>query len=656
MPVALDTEYVPATNEVPVSPLVSVATACETGCGLWPAHAPGLGEYVAGCYDAGIILANAPSDTFVLLRAFPQILPHVIAAYEGDRVFDVLTREKLIDIAEGMHFQRGQYNLGAVADRRAGVFVDKADEWRMRYGELLGLEVQDWPEGARRYAVADAAATFAVYVAQEQLRNAHSIDVFADAGRQARGHLPLYTQTLRGIRTDQEQVDRVDSRLTSEITQHNLHCLKHGLVRVGGSKKAPKFVGDKKAAAAMMVEHCRATGLKVAMTAPSTKFPEGQVKLDESTLGAVQLPEGHPLDAFRLRLALQSTRTKNVSVLRKPLIRCRYDELAASGRTTSSGPQGRRKLEVVEDWEWVGTNLQNQNRKGGFRECLVPPPGHLFVISDWSGAELVALAQVQIDLFGSSALGEMLREGRDPHSEFGARMLGIPIADFDRHGNKEHAEARQGAKAWNFGKPGRMGQKRFIQYAWDDYGVRVAPAQEREFTREWHAMLPEVQMLFDYVDSLQGVDDKITIIQPRSHRIRGGLYAPDACNTHFQGLAADAAKDAMWRLWRAGLDPALPLFVGGLIQPSGKLSDAGEVLFVHDENVRAVLKGETHQCEACGGARGQKCSTCYGLGYRSPRAEAARDEQERIMIEAFGAWCPDVPIKVESSITERYTK
>lgn len=254
---------------------------------------------------------------------------------------------------------------------------------------------------------------------------------------------------------------------------------------------------------------------------------------------------------------------------------------------------------------------------------------HVFIISDWSAAELVALAQVQIDLFGRSALGDMLREGRDPHGEFAASMLGIPVEQFDKR-IPEHKNARQAAKPWNFGKPGGMGQKRFIAFALSDYGVVLTPEEERAHTARWHAMFPEMQMFFDYVSSLEGHDGYITIVQPRSGRIRGRLRYPDACNTHFQGLAADAAKLALWWLWRAGVDPSSPLF-GGLpvVRADGNVPLTGQCLFVHDENVTAV---------------------------RREVAEAAKAEQERIMVAAFAHWCPDVPIKVESTIAERYTK
>lgn len=636
MPIAIDSEFVPSTNTTPAGQLVSFAAAWRTATGelatrLNAVHEQGLRDAIAGAYDHGAILHTAPADAYVFLRAFPDLLPHIVDAYANDRVFDIATREKLIDIAEGRRFKAGGYDLGALAKRRAGVEVDKNDPWRMRYGELLGLEISQWPRGAQTYALGDPWATLLVFEAQEALRFQHTIDVFADASRQARGHIALYAQTLRGIRTDATLVGELDERLRAELTRHSVICLQHGLAEVGGTKKAPRIVCKKAPATEMLLKHCAAIGVRPHTTKPTKTAPEGNVSLGEDALVAARIPPGHPLDSYRRKGAIESTRTKNIPVLRRPLIRTRYNECVDSGRTSSSGPQGKKKPHEVDPDEWIGTNLQNQNRKGGFRECLIAPPGHVFVISDWSAAELVALAQVQIDLFGSSALGDILRAGRNPHSEFAAlEMLAIPLEQFDHKNNKGHADARQGAKAFNFGKPGGMGQKRFIAHALDQYGFIITPERERELDARWHRTLPEMRMLFDYVKSLQGPGGWITIIQPRSGRIRGRCRFTDACNTHFQGLAADAAKLSLWWLWLAEQDPRSPLFGGQpLVRPDGNLPVEGQCLFVHDEHVTVI---------------------------EASRAEAAKAEQERIMVAAFQHWCPDVPIKVESVISERYTK
>ncbi len=602
MPVALDTETTLATDAEPAPRLVSVAFAWDGGQLLSVPSRALLRADVINAFDEGVIMANAPFDVHVLLRQWPDLLPAILDAYWNDRIYDVLTREKLIDIALGQHFKLGKYNLGAVALRRADIELNKEDDYRKNYEALLGLPLEAWPEDAKRYAIDDVVATYEVWQAQEHARE--GLFTLEEAGRQARKHIALYSHTLRGIHTDQKQVAAVAARLDREIQEHQQACIGLGLLRTGGTKKAPKLVRNTKLAKQWLEQ----------IAGPGARRSEktGDISLSADALAAADIPVGHPLDSYRRLGGTTTLRTKNIPPLEQPIVRTRYDELVASGRTSSSAP-----------------NLQNQPRKGGFRECLVAAPGHVFVISDWSGAELVTMAQVELDLFGSSALGDQLRAGINPHDQFACDMLGIELAELDKS-IPEHADARQGAKAWQFGKRGGMGEARFIDYALKQYGFRVTPARHRELDALFHRRYPETRMFFKYVSALADHEGYCDIVQPRSGRIRGRLRFPDGCNTHFQGLAADAAGDCLWELWVAGLDSTSPLF-GGLpvVRADGRVSDTGGVLFVHDENVTQV---------------------------RREVADAALVEQERIMIEAFGRWCPDVPITVESHISERYGK
>ncbi len=597
MATAIDTETTLVTNDEPVPQLVSIAVHDSSGRALLAAHDPAAPGVVAVALEAGAIFANAPFDITVLLRAFPELFPAIVGAYEGDRIFDVLTRERLIDIALGQFRRVGGYGLGAVAHRRAGIELDKDDPWRLRYRELLGQEITQWPAAARHYAEMDPYATYETWAAQERFAAEHCPSLFDDGGRQARGHLPLYWQSILGINTDAEHVEALDRKLWREISELSIKLLDCGLMRVQGTKAKPKLVRNMKAAQSMLL----ATG------APVTKTKTG-ISVSEAAIKDADVPTDHPLRWYQRVGSLQALRTKNIPVMRAPIVRTRYHELMETGRTSSAKPPA--------GFGWVGTNLQNLPRKGGFRECLVPPDDRVWVISDWSGAELVTLAQVQIDLFGTSALGDAMRDGRDPHAELGCAIAGIDYATFDKS-IKSHADARQLAKVPNFGYPGGMGPRKLVAWALKTYDVRLTEERARELKTLWRNKWPEMRPYHDWIASQADVFGRYRIVQPRSGRIRGGCTFTEACNTCFQGLAADAAKTALWDLWLAGFDPASPLF--GCTQR----------LFAHDENVTAAP---------------------------IDRAEAARDEQERIMINAFAQWCPDVPIKVESSIVERYKK
>jgi len=357
-----------------------------------------------------------------------------------------------------------------------------------------------------------------------------------------------------------------------------------------------------------MVEWC-GDGLAVILT------DTGKPALDEETLERARIPPGHPLDAYRRYKAMRGKLTK-IQIYRAPVVRTRYDECKDTGRTGSSGPQGRRKPDKVEAWEWIGDNLQNLPRKGGWREILVPPPDHVFIMSDYSGVELCTFAQIELDLFGKSKLANAIRDGIDCHGYLAAGLLGIPFSQFDRS-NPEHEARRQFAKIPNFGFLGGMGAARFAAHS-TKAGYPLTEDEARRVKETWLRTW-QTRAYFQHWGRLQEVSPSglITLVQPRSGRVRSGCTFSEACNTNFQGLAIDLAGDALWQLFLAGMDPGSPMH------------GAYQVLFVHDENVTVAPRD---------------------------RAEAVRDEQERIMVEAGRRWCPDVPVRVESKIAERYCK
>jgi len=604
--------------------LVSVAIFDGKQEGLYAAHDPHAQLAAGYALECGIVCSFTPFDVFVLLRQWPGLEQAILRALLEDRVHDTATREKLLDIAAGHRYRAGGYSLAAMLSRRFDHDMAKGeDTWRKRYGELLRLEITAWPAEAREYALEDVRWTWRLWADQEQRRGLMGGDLLEDETRKVRTHAALYAQTLRGVLTDQPYVTKLRESLDQKIhdTGNTLALL--GLARWQG-KARPKLSQNTKAAQSLMARFCEQHRV------PVPKTPTG-VALSEDAMRAAGVPgperdengneiigTGHPLTIFRQRKSLRTQRSRLVPVLQRPIVRTRYDELVDTGRTSSSAP----------DEPWAGTNFQNLPTSGGYRECLVPPPGEAFVISDWSGAELVTLAQVQLDVLGRSTLGEILISGRNPHTEFACRLMDIPSDQYDPK-NPQHLKIRRIAKAWNFGRPGGMGDAAF-QRQLRRGGIEMPIDEVRRNNEIWHETLPEMRLYFDWIKSqpwrLKILKDgreikTYTIRQVRSNRIRGGCTFTEAANTMFQGLAADAAGTALWWLWLDSRNPDSPLWRGEHV--------TSQVLFVHDEPVSSVP---------------------------IDRAEAAQARQERIMIEAFRHWCPDVPITVESRIAERYGK
>jgi hypothetical protein len=610
---AIDTETTHAgTVSEPIPDLcITAFWDPERGSILQPAHRTDW-DLVAETYQRGAVLANSPFDAYVFRKARPEIWPTILEAYDQGLVFDVNTREKMIAAATGRKVHR--VNLETVCEQY-GIDVSKDDPVRKRYREILGLELDQIPEAFITYAARDPYVTWEAFRMQEETAPPGCFDTLTV---HAQGHLALWDQTVNGIMSDVERARALDRSISERMDMIAFYLFPRGLIYLKGKRK-PVVARSQKLAQEVMRDWCKETGNEITET---KKGPS----LAADALRKAQIPADHDLRGYALWGSLSSLRKKNIPVFERPIVRTRYDEFKVTARTGSSNPNWPRNAADCGPDEWTGTNLQNLARPDtlvdlgfdegeGFRECLVPRPGYKFIISDWGGAELVTLAQALLRLFGWSKLAEILQQGRDLHGEMGAKILGIDYATFDK-AIKEHKQARQLAKAADFGFPGGLGYARFVDFARTQYGIVISVREAKKLKGLWKSLLPEMDLYFQWIESLRTPSGKFRVTIPGVPMTRVCGYN-DACNFPFQGAAAVAAKMAGWELYKAGQDPTSPLY------------GSRQVLFVHDEYVT----------EAPG-----------------DRVEAAQREKDRIMIEAFRVVCPDVPIKVESSISSCYDK
>jgi DNA polymerase-1 len=256
------------------------------------------------------------------------------------------------------------------------------------------------------------------------------------------------------------------------------------------------------------------------------------------------------------------------------IVHPRYNLMVNTGRTSCSKP-----------------NFQQLPKMGGIREMFKAKEGNTFIITDYSAVELATLSQVLYNQFGESVMRDKINEGHDLHKYYASVMNSIPISMVNK-------QQRQEAKAANFGFPGGLGAKTFIQFS-KTYGLDITEGEARSMKQTWFDAYPETR---DYMQ------DELGHVFTLTGRKRGRTTYCAEKNTPFQGLAADGAKIALYNLVRQGFE-----VVG----------------FVHDEII----------CEV-----------------KSDRANEDLVLQEKIMIESMQQVCPDVLIGVESAISEFYTK
>lgn len=590
--------------------------------------------------SAHLILQNAAFDMAVFASEQDDLLPLIFAAYDAGRIHCTRIREMLLHNAlEGLNDADGGgprvgFSLADIVKRRFGVDLsaDKTapDAWRLRYSELDGKPLNEWPEEARRYAGDDAIWALRIWQQQEE-----QAEYLKDAPGQTRAAFCLHLMQAWGILTEEAAVLELEERLSATVSEANEKLLASGLLK--GKTKKNKATGileiewsKNSARIKELVEQGFARqGLEVPRTDPSDRFPEGQVKTDEETLRMAGVPDLDVLadslgDAKLLSTYVQALKGRvkkgNTDQYEQRgrylpgtgwLINASWNPLVASGRTSCQKP-----------------NLQNPPRKGGVRECFVPRTGNWFLSVDYSFIELCTWAQACLDLVGKSDMAEAIRAGLDPHVDMGVEILRAEGRDVDyeacvaaRKGGQSWAkDARQLAKAANFGLPGGLGAATFVAYAKATYGVELTEEKARDLKVVWRSKWSEADAYFAHVSGLQQFGaSSFSVTLPQSGFVRAGCTFTSGCNTFFQGLAARGAKEALWLLTKAcyGADS---LLAGCRI-----------VAFVHDEFILEVPA-------------------------ERERAHAISERVQKLMLEGMQRFVPDVPIKAEPTLMARWYK
>lgn len=365
----------------------------------------------------------------------------------------------------------------------------------------------------------------------------------------------------------------------------------------------------------------------------------GQVSMDADTLLGSGDPDLMKLGSVKAdyRLIRESEgKASKIQRLRWGVLHPSWNAVVNTGRTSCR--QGR-----------YGDQVQNPERKPGLRECYRAREGFVFIDADFYVAEMISFAQVQFFLFGSSALGETILAGQDPHIRTAAGFLGISYEDAKaRYDAKDPIlkGMRQLAKPFNFGKPGGMGNEKFYTLAQgqlaDEHclichgtghlrgGVSCSCLPIQDFTKEkckefgdlWLETYPESKQYFRHISrSLQlWPESGMTINQFVSNRIRGRVGYTDGCNTFFQGLTADGGNEAMIRVSRACYtDRSSPLYG---CRPWN---------WVHDQAITEA---------------------------REEIASEAAEELERLMVEGMRSVLPDMApaVKCDAALMRRWRK
>ena len=211
-----------------------------------------------------------------------------------------------------------------------------------------------------------------------------------------------------------------------------------------------------------------------------------------------------------------------------------------TGRTSS----GKADVEKVTGVKQIrGVNLQQVPRDEFVRGIFGAPPGYSFVEADYSQIEL----RVAAFLAQERNMLHLYATGQDIHMATAMRMTGKPARLVTK-------EERKKAKAVNFGFLYGMSWAKFIETAWNNYGLVVTEAEAKAFRKAffeqfpgllpWHAKQRRLAAKYGRVVSPIGRVRHLPDIESADREVRAEAER-QAINSPVQGFASDMALLAM---------------------------------------------------------------------------------------------------------------
>jgi hypothetical protein len=504
-------------------------------------------------------------DLSCLMEVRPDLAPDVLSRMNAGGGHCTEVRERLLDVAEARYRPTdGAYNLAATAANYGVRVSEKEGGWRLRYAELAFVPVARWPDAAVEYLALDALAPLSVYAAQEA-RSAlvHDGTTLRDGPHQAAAHLALELVSAHGILTEPAAVARYVRQVEAQLLADRDVLERSGyLVYEGGA-----YHKRQKSFQAYVARLWERLGLRGPQTEKSN--PDAPTySLDEE---AAEL-SGDPLFLAYQRWGSATARRSRAAEWEAGAadapVHTTFD-LAETGRTKSRKPNTQNRDTDPGDRECVAPRLVARPRTLAVGRAVLDAALPLvYLVVDVPGLELRTVAESCVELVGYSELARVLNSGpdADPHLEL---ALSLPeLSGWTIEAAREAylarhdlvSRCRQTSKIANFGFPGGAGIEAFRAGAWKLYRVALTHEEARDLKRAWLRRWSEMDAYLALVSRLVR-GGRATAVQIYSGRVRGGCKYTDLANGWFQGLGADATKEAGIALaWECYANRGGPLY------------------------------------------------------------------------------------------------
>lgn len=595
--------------------------------------------------------ANIAYDNAVVCNADTSLLKPIFQHYLDNGFYDCLIGCALDAIANGhllLDPKTGKPIKGYSLENVVRLWLHredakKNDSWRLRYSELDGIPLEQWPQEAREYPLDDAKNTLeASLVIKAKGRNQHNVY------SQSRAGFALHLASVWGMRTNEKTITELENQIVEKLNLATKRFSQANFIKEDGrqNNKVVKTAIARAYGAEGTCSHCFGSG-----KADSPKNRNlinckkcSSTGLDLSKAGIPKtLKEGLCTDRDTLEESGDDLLVEYAGVSKLHKIQDTYLPFLKTG---ISYPITSRPNVLLATGRTSDGVKQTLPRDFGVRNCFIPREGYYFCSVDYSAIELVTLAQCLLWITGSSSLGDAINSDLDPHTFFASQMYGIDYYDLlhqIKTGDKAAKGKRQAAKAANFGFPGGMSpvtlvlaQRKIglhfcrVLEGNKTCGERVAnwgkrcitPTCKRcielaeELSMKWFRQWPEMKRYHQWV-KVQ-IESTGELMQFVSKRVRGALDFCNGANTLFQGLAADGAKHALFEISRECYsDTSSPLFGSRVVG------------FFHDEIF----------CEV-----------------RIENAHKAAYRISELMVSSMKIYTPDIKVKAEPCLMLEWDK
>jgi len=472
----------------------------ESEAGVWVGLEQiekGLKVLLEGDYK--IVAHNMAFEALVINRWFPDLRERLFSKLKAGELLCTETSARMI--SNSAKKPRKKFDLASEVKAYFKIDISDAkkdpEAWRLRYSELEGVPLEDWPESAVSYAKDDSIWAVKVFSAQKEAYRVGDLE--ADLKENTRAYVLLNHMGQFGLHVDLDRVETLKQECLTKLEPPNfvlnrLQLLNiqdfAGLDKEGKPKWKPRFSPnawrrDPQACEAAQQEILESGELKTNPLARAGIFKkkldiilekklEGHVKrtTDKGNLGTSkddltfylsQLENDELIGALLRITEFSGVLSKFTSRLEKadPVIRTSYKPVVSSGRTSSSGSSA-----------YPSVNMQQMPREvkdvtWDVRNCFVPRPGFKICCIDYNGLELASTAHQLYSLTGLSSMRDIVNSGNSPvdmHSMLAYRVMNLKEGTKETYESfvankklKEYASYRQLSKPINLGFPGGIG-------------------------------------------------------------------------------------------------------------------------------------------------------------------------------------------------------